>query len=509
MIDKIKPQTNFQNSFFSLLGYIIPIIFSIAITPFLLRALGVPLYGLFILINTINLFVGLLDLGFSSALIKYLAQSLASNETEKISKIISVSRWWFLLVGIFGWLVFIVASWPTTWLLKEIEVTNILYCFILAGLSFFLTCLITPLQLVPRARLRYDWGVKLELGQLTLFNLGIFAMSLDQNIKLTEVLWWQIISLIIFYPLYLTVFKKIIGHAKIKLKFERATFTQLFNFGLKTFLTNTASLSLNYFDRLLIPLFLGTTALTYYGLPGNITVHTAGIANSLTTILFPLSSQYNKNEISEKLKNTHLLVFRLTAILSTGITLAILIFKEKILWFWLGGDFYIKSSLVMTILSLVGLILALTKSSNSILLGLAENKFLARLSIIMALINLILLLILTPLWGILGASFAFLIAVIPGLYSVYFLENKIMGIKGFYKRYSLLLLKLIISGGLFYSLSILLLLPQIKTIWHLIIIGPASILIYLIIFAILGFFEKEDKKHLKKIRQLWGSGNLD
>ncbi len=69
--------------------------------------------------------------------------------------------------------------------------------------------------------------------------------------------------------------------------------------------------------------------------------------------------------------------------------------------------------------------------------------------------------------------------------------------------------KLILGGGLFYSLSILLLLPQIKTIWHLIIIGPTSILIYLIIFAVLGFFEKEDKNHLTKIRQLWGGGNLD
>lgn len=509
MIATIKPQTNFQNSFFSLLGYIIPIIFSIAITPFLLRALGIPLYGLFILINTINLFVGLLDLGFSSALIKYLSQSLASNEIEKISKIIAVSRWWFLLVGILGWLFFIIAGWPTTLFLEEMKNVNIIYCFVLAGFSFFLTCLIIPFQLAPRARLRYDWGVKLELGQLTLFNLGILIMSWDQNIKLIEVLWWQIISLIIFYPLYLTIFKKIIGHITIKPKFEKNTFTQLFNFGFKTFLANTASLSLNYFDRLLIPLFLGPTTLTYYGLPGNITVHTAGIANSLTTILFPLSSQHNKNEISEKLKNTHLLIFRLTAILSTGITLAIFIFREKILWFWLGGDFYIKSSVVMAILALVGFILALSKSSNSILLGLAENKFLARLSIIMALINLILLLILIPLWGILGASFAFLIAVIPGLYSVYFLENKIMGLEGFYKRYSLLLLKLIISGGLFYSLSILLLLPQIKTIWHLIIIGPTSILIYLIIFAILGFFEKEDKNHLTKIRQLWGGGNLD
>lgn len=496
---KFSNQANhpLKNSFYSLLGYIFPIIFFILITPILVTRLGLEHYGLYLLINTILLFVALLDFGISSAFIKYLAQAQAENDTEKITKLSKTANFIFLAVGLLGFAVIIAVGYllSTTGNVSDPDYFRL--CFILAGISFIFTACLTPFQLTPRACLKFNYEIIIALSQITIFNLGALLIAWTGH-GLKEILIWQIaINILLLFSYALTA-KKLLTPISWQLAWDKATGKILFGFGLKTFIGNIASLITNQLDRLIIPIFLGTSALTYYGLPGNITTQTGGIANALTSVLFPLSSQLQTTTQENQLTVIYARAFRLISVIASAITLAIIIFRTKILYFWLGGDFYLRSATIMLILALVGFVLALSKPAGNVLLGLGKNKFIAIVSSITALLNLILLIFLIPLWGLVGAALAFFISVLPYLFYLWFLEVKIFKLTDFYWRQLKLFGKIIIVGLVFWPICQLLLIPQINNVLALLIIGPGSIVAYLLIYWLFGFFEQEDLLSIKK-----------
>jgi O-antigen/teichoic acid export membrane protein len=484
-----------KNSLYSLIGYIFPIIFFILITPVLVARLGLEHYGTYILINTVVLFVALLDFGVSSAFIKYISEARAHDDQGKISKLSATANLIFLLVGLLGFGIVAVVG-----LLFSSTASNPEYfrlCFVLAGISFIFTSFVIPFQLTPRACLNFNYEVVIGIIQITIFNLGALILAW-RGYGLKEILILQILINLVFLAIYSLTAKKLLSNIKLFPAWHQSTGKLLFGYGLKTFIGNIASMITSQLDRLIIPIFLGASALPYYALPGNITTQTGGITNALTSVLFPLASKLQTETQEEKIATIYLRAFRLICVIATAITLAIIIFRQKLLYFWLGGDFSERSATIMLVLGIVGFVMALTRPAASVLLGLGHNKFLAIVSCVTAGINLILLLILIPIFGLIGSAYAFLIAVIPYLFYLWYLEVKVLKLSEFYLRQFKLFLKIIAVALIFWPLCEMVLLPHTNRIISLVIIGPSSIVIYLGIYWLLGFFDAEDITTIKK-----------
>ena len=79
----------FRNSVSSLLQLCVTTIVALVLPPILLRYLGLEAYGVWSLIILVNAYVALMDLGFGSSLIKYIAESVAIDDKTQIAELMS------------------------------------------------------------------------------------------------------------------------------------------------------------------------------------------------------------------------------------------------------------------------------------------------------------------------------------------------------------------------------------------------------------------------------------
>jgi O-antigen/teichoic acid export membrane protein len=135
---------------------------------------------------------------------------------------------------------------------------------------------------------------------------------------------------------------------------------------------------------------------------------------------------------------------------------------------------------------------------QGMLIGLGRIKYLIKQSLVMAVINLSLLLILVPHFGITGAAWAYFIAVLPMCAAFYWTERRLFNLTDQVQRYIKLYAKLLATAFFSGLLMYYLLVPLTKSIIHLVIIGPLSVLLYFVLFYLFGFMEKDDSDILKK-----------
>lgn len=487
-----------RNSSYFLIGYILPIIFTIFVTPFIVHSLGVKQYGIFILVGTINSFLGLVDLGFSTALTKYVAEYHAIKKIDLLNKLLQSAQTLSVLFGIVGLAVFfVIGKWFLVYFhVAEMNIPNVILIFVLSGVVFFLNSLTVPNLAVITGLQRYDVLTKVNMASLILGNV-LTAGVLFLGFQLKAVVLVNVVVLMFSLVINHIMAKKILPEVSFSMGWDTEQVKKAYNFGLQTFVSNIASSALIYFDRLIIPIFLGPAQLSYYSLPGNVALRTSGLVNSISAMLFPMASALQSAGEEEKLKIVYIRTFRNLNILAAGISLGVALFAHQILYYWLGKDFAEQGTLILVILSVTYYFVGLYIPLQSMLLGLGRVKFLIKLSVFMAIINLISLLILVPIFGIIGAAWAYLISVIPMVYAFWWIEHSYFNLKDRLSYYLKFYIKILFSGLLSSVAIYFIILPQVKSLYLLIILGPVAVALFFAVYYFLGFAEEEDVVTIK------------
>jgi O-antigen/teichoic acid export membrane protein len=132
--------TTLKNSAYTFVNYIFPILFSVFITPIVVKKLGVEDFGVYVLVNTIIGFLGLLDIGFSAALLKYIAEYYGRKDFVALQKLISSANSLFLIIGLISFFCFLLAGlFFLPWFHINISSQqHILVVFVLGGILIFL-----------------------------------------------------------------------------------------------------------------------------------------------------------------------------------------------------------------------------------------------------------------------------------------------------------------------------------------------------------------------------------
>jgi len=488
-----------KNISYRFLAFTWPMVFSILITPIIVLKLGVKDYGIYIFVGTITGLLGLLDLGVSYAVIKFLAEYKARDETEKIKKMIYSANSLFLLVGLAGLAITILLFFGGNWLFASrlAGQQSYLILFILAGAGFFVSSVNNLYGLIPEALQRYDISSKLNIIYLTLSPLSTLILVLF-GYKLVAIFISQLIFTILFILVRRRYALKILPLAKYRLSWDREEIKHCYRFGLATVVNNTASISLASLDRLIIPIFIGPSQLTYYSLPGNVAARIPGVTDNLSGVIFPVSASINSVGNIERLKRFYVRSVRLVTIIASAISLSVIFLAYPIMRYWLNADFADRSTSVLIILTLTNFTIALLSPINSFFFGLGKLKFSSMLNTVMAILNAVLLLFLLPKYGITGAAWAYLLSVLPIFYLIYFIEQKYLHLVDRNKYYRQTIFQIGSTAIIFFFIVKFLISPFIASFATLAILGPGTVITYLLLYKALGFWEREDWQDLKK-----------
>src|SRR5215467_1959183 len=94
-----------RNWVFNLMGWIVPLSVAVVAIPYVVRGLGAERFGALSIASALLGYFGIFDLGLGRATTKFVAESLARCESERLSQVVWTSLWVQLLFGAIGTLI--------------------------------------------------------------------------------------------------------------------------------------------------------------------------------------------------------------------------------------------------------------------------------------------------------------------------------------------------------------------------------------------------------------------
>ena len=488
MIDT-SAQNALKNSIYNLIGFLVPVATFILITPVIIKHLGVGEYGVYIFLNTIVTFLGLLDLGIGVATNKHIIEYISTKQEAKLKKLIYSMNTVYVVIGA----VFLLACLGVGYFVEshaQNSQTNYILLFLMIGVTSFLGSIFANFNNILVAVQRYDLHLKLSTFFFLSSSFSMLILAV-LGYKLDVILFAQLIISTLSSLAYFFTSQKVFPVMKLKYAWDKTEIIKNYKYGLGIAFNNIASSSLVHFDKLIIPIFAGLAALSYYSVPGGITNKISSISGTLSSLLFPITVNLHSLNNLEKIKRVYIRSIRLITILSASISLSVIFIADKILLYWLSEDFAQKATIVLILLALTNFILAIFNPLSNLLMAMNKMKFLTSWSIAMAAVNLLALLLFLPKYGINGAAMAYLVGVSP-IFFIFYLSEKRYFKENYFKNHLSLFFKLLAVAIPFFLIVRLLLCPFINSFLAIVLIAPICVLIFLSLFKLFGFVENED-----------------
>jgi O-antigen/teichoic acid export membrane protein len=497
-----------KNSIYSLIAYAWPIALAFIATPILVKYLGNSAYGILALVNAFVGFFAVLDFGVSPSLVKYLSEFSATGDHERARKVFSAAVFFYTCVGIVGGLLIaLLAHWfiPTLLHGEQGLYNQALNVFYLASFGFFVTMLVAAYAAIPGALQRFSISGMLNVFLSTLSTIGGILLVVNGH-GIVALMGWGILVSIIGLFFSLRIKNRLLPKLKLTAHVGKENFKTIFAFSGYAFLAGLSGIIIAQLDRLILGSMLGPSAVTYYVVPGNLTIKILGVVVAVTGVLFPLTSDLLAREDHDAFKSMYRRSTRLVlSLLFIGV-IPMLFFANRFLLYWVGPSFAHNSTLVFQLLLLTYLVSSFHVIPFMVAYGAGRPKYSAFYAAAVAIINIVAMLILIPHYKINGAGVAYLIAVVPTtIYFLFFIERKLVKANNmaFYKS-------LVQKAAILASVLSIFSLALVKLISSL----PMFFIVYLLVLAIgiatffiVGLGTNQDKALIKSLSPTkWMSG---
>ena len=314
------------------------------LTPLFIKLLGTEQYGLWMLVNSILVSIGLVNFGIGDASIRFISKYRAFSDYDNIFRVINSSLTVsivlsLLIISIGNILAFFLASYNILNIeTKYLSVTII--SIRIASFLFGLKLIEQFLLSVFKGFEQYNIAARISILSKSLLLLGqagavIFTRSLE-NIFIVSVLIGIVI--VIFEVIYVKYKNKGIY---LKPRINKRSFKELFSYGSWAWIQSILGVAFGQADRFVVMSLTGPKMLAYYSLATTIAYQIHGVFTTGVSWIFPkVSRKTERNEnISKLYYKTQLFI-----IISEFLLMLFLIkFQKYIFLTWLGYETYSQS----------------------------------------------------------------------------------------------------------------------------------------------------------------------
>lgn len=484
----------------AILSYVIIIVnmlIGVLYTPILTAKLGQTEYGLYSLVTSIISYLTILDFGFGNAIIIYTTRYKNNNEKDKEQKLHGM---FFIIYTVIGIIVGIIGA--ILWLNVDNLFGNTMgsdeleKAKILMGILTFNLVVTFPLSIFSSIITSYEKFIFSKLLNLTRIILNPIVMLVLLNFGFKSIALVILTTVLNVGTLILNFIyckKKL----NIKLKFGKIDFKllkEIMAYSVWIFL-NSIMDKINWsVSQLILGVYSGSVAVAIYAIGSKLNEMYMSFSTAISGVMLPKVTKMESNnatneEFTDVFIKTGRVQYIVMALIITGF---VLYGKEFITMMWVGQD-YVQSYIIACIL-MIPLTVPLIQNVGLNILQ-AKNKYKFRVMILMffAIVNVILSIILSKLYGGIGAASATAVSLICGqiIFMNIFYHKKIgINIIEFWKN----IFKMTIPIVFAVILAILL-----KNILHITNIGILvfEIFVYVIIYGLIVYrfamnnYEKE------------------
>jgi O-antigen/teichoic acid export membrane protein len=400
-----------RNTLLNLVTGLVLLPLNLVFVPLMIRAYGNELYGVLTATWMVLAHLGWLDLGFSRASARYVAQDLARGRTDQAALRSWTALFTQSLLGACGAVVLWLFA-PKLVGLLHVQPANT--GLVILALQLFAFAI--PLDLAARsltgvlqAGQRFDWINGLTLFGIlwthAVYSLGIFLKGEFRSV-IYGLFALRLINVAGFYWGALQVLPSLkrLPNATTLLPRYWPLATEMLRFGGWVSLAAMIGPFLLYFDQWLISILLGLALLPFFTVPFNLLTRLAILPSSLTSTLFPAFSAMEVSMEWARLESYFVRSHRYLLTTLIPLLFVLLIWAPTILRLWISPAFAAEAALPLRILVFGFGIALLAPLSGALLEGVGRPDLLTKLYLVELPINVALVWFLTRWFGIVGAA---------------------------------------------------------------------------------------------------------
>jgi O-antigen/teichoic acid export membrane protein len=482
---------------YGFLSWFLPLGLSFEATRVIVRGLGKEQYGVYALA------LGFISYSFTfnigRAIVKFVSEFKATNQTKKMSEIISATFWLNLIVGGTGMILLLFFSeW---FVINVLQIENKLHdeavnAFYLVSVIIFSTMMAQIFSSIIQAIHRFDIYSLVTVSTTSLITGGnIVLVWFNQRIEMLLV--WTLFLTILSGFVFFFYSRRLLPDFKLTFGFPKAIFFLVVKYSSAVVITQSLGNFMVLFERSWIIGKLGPEAVTYYVIPLNLGIYVHAFISSITLVILPISSEVEASGDKNKLLSIYTKATKIVIVLAAFLCLTLINGRNFILYLWVGSDFAQNSSETLITQALTFSLLAVSIISFQIIEGIGLPKVSAAIVFGWSILSVPLMVVLIQDYGILGVGSARFLGSLIIVPAILYIEKRVFG-KVLWKFWQRNLFIIGLSIG-FTSIFQLWLFHNLPVTWFCFFCGIiGGGLIFSLVLLISGFVTEDEKKWFRR-----------
>jgi O-antigen/teichoic acid export membrane protein len=395
---KINAASNWATLFVNvMIGFVL--------TPFVIRHLGRTGYGIWTLVGSFVGYYGILNLGVGSAIIRYVARHASRNDCHALNETVSTAATMFCCTGLLAAGASLALAGPLAAFfgVEPNQAEAFKQVVRLAGISTGLSFSSNVFGAVIRAHERFIVVNLASIG-VALIRAGLTVVVLMRGYGLSGVAAATLITEMLQLTTNIVLCRYLIPAIRVRLSLARINVIRmLLKYGSIITFLEIAGIFRSGLDGVVIGKWVGLPAVGIFSIAITILGNIANLVTAGMSVLTPRFAALDGKGEHEKIRQLLIKSLAVSSFLSFGgYMMAIILGKQFVLW-WVGAGFA-DAALILWILP-IGSAVAIAQSPAIGFMH-AVNKLncYAAVTIIEAVTNLLLSIILVHRYGILGVA---------------------------------------------------------------------------------------------------------
>jgi len=357
--------------------------------------------------------MGLLNLGFGQATIKYVAESIGRGDTEEASSYVCTTLLFNLGAGLLGMILIVLsANLLSTKVFKiavaDQQLAQVAFYWVAAG---WLVSQVSATYIgVPTALQKYSIvAIGTSLSTSVGIVAGLLAVALGGNLLtlLQARFAWNIV-VVVFWA---WIAARLLPGA-LRPRWHKAAFHRSFNFGIWQTLGNLGGLFANQTDRFVLGAYLSTTAVGLYNIALTMQQTLYTVVYKLGEVLFPAISNLQGSGEDQRPVRLMLRSGWFLGVLTIAVLGPVVVFSHDLLRLYVGANIANSVTWLLQVLAVAGMLSSGSVSVGQYMLGTGKTQWIAITAFASGLVILIGGLLLVPRLGLMGAGWTQILAIV-------------------------------------------------------------------------------------------------
>ncbi len=379
-----------RSAWHGLLGFAAPSLIVFASYPVLIRHLGADAFGVYLLAASLSGAMMLLDLGFSAATMRFVAQDLAAGRPKAAADVVLTSLVFYGCMGALGGaaVTALAPAWAAIFKVDTRLMHDAVVVFRLAGLQFAAYLPVMVFVSIAKAAGRFDRST-LFVSLLAAATYGSAVVAVLAGARLVGAMFAVVaVNYLAFIWIAIDGLRLCREHGIHLAGANPVAFRRMFSFGWVLTVNSIAAFFLFQVQKFLVGFAMGPAAVAVYQSAAVVPSKIHAVVNAATEVMFPFASASRDRG---ELRRVYLRMLAGSTLAALVGFVSLVALARPFLALWLGAGVSANAAPLVPVFALAYFFLALSPAPFHLVNGLGRPALNTLACVLNALINVVLI----------------------------------------------------------------------------------------------------------------------